>query len=142
MSASREIGSVPEDAICAPRDDVGGARLDRANASGARIRLRRLRRRYRLNRPLHAAAYLGSLPAGDQAFEAVIAGRLGSTTMGSWHLRRSPPVVVDPEVVRAGPAAIASHGIAVGPPQIVDRVVAASGNLAARQSLNQTAAIQ
>ncbi len=42
-----------------------------------------------------------------------------------------PPVVGEPEVVRSRPATVTVGGVAVRPAQVVDRVVAAAGYLAA-----------
>lgn len=49
-----------------------------------------------------------------------------------------PPVVGEPEVVCSRPATVPVGGVAIRPAQVVDRVVAATGYLAAGKRLDQS----
>ncbi len=64
-------------------------------APRAGIGLGRLRRRYRLHGPLHAAPHLGALPAGEHPLERVVVRGTRSAAVRPRHVRQYQPVLCE-----------------------------------------------
>lgn len=132
-------GRVAEEVIGAPRDDVSPARRDIAPAVGAPVRLLGAVSGNITNEPF-AAPPRHALRTTVRQVRHIAHLTLGAPPVLTPHAKpRSPPVIRLPELPCRLPAAVAVLGVPVGPLEVIDRVVAVAGNLAARVRLDHAA---
>lgn len=80
MAPGREVGSVAQNAVGPPRDEVGDAWHDVEAASGTDVRLHRLRLRNGLDIPLATVAHLSATPSNREALDVEVG--VGLTSAG------------------------------------------------------------